>query len=147
MPDDMGAEDRIGLLIDDHLRPGLGLGIGPRREPVLHVADGHLGLEALLLGLRLGEPDARQRRHGVDGGRKARIVGLVLRPLDDVAADDLPLIGGERRELRRPGENVAARIDGGIRGRAEVLVDGEPEPVMGDAAGVEIEMIDIGDTS
>ena len=23
MPDDMRAEDRIGLLVDDHLRPGL----------------------------------------------------------------------------------------------------------------------------
>ena len=28
-----------------------------------------------------------------------------------------------------------------------MLVDGELEPVMGDAAGVEIEMIDIGDAA
>ncbi len=42
-------------------------------------------LQPLLLRLGLRQADARQRRHRIDGGRKAGIIGPVLRSLDDVA--------------------------------------------------------------
>jgi hypothetical protein len=147
VPDHRGAEDLVARLIHDHCRPGLGLGISPRREPIFHVAHRDLGVEAFLLGLRFGQPDARQRRHGVDGGGKARIVRLVLRPLDDVGADDATLIGGDGRKLGRARQHVAAGVDSRVRGRAQIRIDGDSEVVMADATGVEVEMIDIGDAA
>jgi len=38
-------------------------------------------------------------------------------------------------------------MDGGVRRRAQIRVDGDAEVVVGDTAGVEVEMIDIGDAA
>ena len=80
-------------------------------------------LAAELLGLRLSQSDAGERRNRVDAGRHGWHSRACARSLDDIAANDLPFIGGDRRQLRRGPKNVAADMDGRIRGRAQVLVD------------------------
>ena len=71
----------------------------------------------------------------------------MLRPIDDVVADDVALIGGDRRQLRHARERVPAHEHRQVRRRAQEVVDGDAKAVMLDAALVEIEAIDIGDTA
>lgn len=56
MADEMRANDLVGLLLDDDLRPGHGLGEGAGREPAQHVVDLHAGLQPLLLRLLFRRP-------------------------------------------------------------------------------------------
>src|SRR3954467_13649072 len=50
MPDKMGTENAVGRLIDDHLRPRHGFGIGFRGEPVEHVIGVNVDGKTLLPG-------------------------------------------------------------------------------------------------
>ena len=123
MPDEMRAEDAVGRFVDDDLRPRHGLGIGFRREPAEHVVDVNVDGKALLPCARLRSGRRRRGRDGVDRGRHARVVGAVLRAFDDVAADDVALIGRDRRQLRRDRQRIAADMDQRVRGRPQMAVD------------------------
>src|SRR6266852_7829399 len=50
MSDEMRAEDTVGGLIDNDLRPRDGLGIGFRGEPVAHVVGVNVDRKTLLFG-------------------------------------------------------------------------------------------------
>ena len=64
MPDEMRAENVVGRLIDDHLRPRDGLGIGFGGEPAEHVVGVNVDGKAFLPGRSLCQADRRKRRHG-----------------------------------------------------------------------------------
>jgi hypothetical protein len=70
----------------------------------------------------------------------------VLRAFDDIAADDSALVGRDRRKLRR-GEQVACRINGRIGRRAQKFVDRDAPLLMRDLAGLEVQLVDIGDAA
>ena len=147
MPDEMRAEDAVGGLIDDDFRPRDGLGIGFRREPVAHVVGVNVDRKSLLPGGRFGQADRGECRHGVDRRRHAGVVGAVFRAFHDVAADDVALIGRDRRELRRGRHRVAADMDERVRGRAQMAVHRDAAVGVFDISGGKIERIDIGDTA
>jgi hypothetical protein len=63
---DMRADDLLGLLLDEDLRPCGRLPEGSGREPAEHVVALDLDADAVFLGRFLGQADAGERRDGKD---------------------------------------------------------------------------------
>ena len=99
MADEVGPENTVAGTIDDDLRPGDPLGVGPRRKPVVHVVDMDFGRQALRLSGSLGQADSGKGGNRIDRGRNARVVRAVLRPINDIAAGEIALISRNRRKL------------------------------------------------
>ena len=85
-------------------------------------ADVNLDIQLLLGGRRLRQADARKGRNGVDTGRDVCVIGRVSGAVDEVAANDAALVGGDRRQLRGRPQRIATDVDRRVRRRAQVLV-------------------------
>ena len=113
----------------------------------MHVVGMNVDRKALLPGGGFGQADGGERRHGVDRRRHAGVVGAVFRALHDIAADDVALIGRDRRELRRSRHRVAADMDERIGCRAKMAIHRDAAVGVFDIAGGKIQRIDISDTA
>ena len=98
-------------------------------------------LHALLLGLLLGQPDARELGLGEDRRRQHGVVGSRPVEAEHVVDRDPRLVLGDRRELVAPGD-VAGGPDA-LDGGAHVLVDDDAEPVVLDPELVEVQRLDV----
>src|SRR5713101_4817452 len=144
MSDEKGAENSVGGLIDDDFRPGHGLRVGSGGKPVVDVVAVNLDREPILVCGGLGQADRSQRRHGIDRGCDTFVVRAVFRPLHDVAADDIALVGRDRRELRRNRHRVAADMDLRVGGRAQMEVHRHAAVAAINISSHQIERVDVG---
>ena len=130
----MHANDALVRPRGDELRHTLGLSQGERTpRPGEWEARGLHRVAELLLGLRLGEADRRQLGVRVDDIRHEVVVHARILSEDRVHRD-LALRRRDVRELRRARvtDAIADRPDTAHAG-AHVLVDGDAEPVGGEA--------------
>ena len=120
-PDDVDAERVVGLLVGDDLREALVLADDDRLGDRLERDLADLDVEALLLGLLLGQPDRGDLRPAVGRPRLLHVVDRVdvLLAGDDVGRDDALVAGGV-------GEHEAAD---GVADRVEVRL-ARPHPAV-----------------
>ena len=107
----------------------------------------HVDGVSFLPGRGLCQPDGCERRDGVDRARHALIIGAVLRPLDDVASDNVAFVRRDWRELRRDRHGVAADMNKRVRGGSQMTIDTDAAVALLDLADGEVERIDVGDAA
>ena len=131
-----------GLGVDEDLHEALRLALLEGAADILH---GHLGHRApadRIAHLRLGQPDAAERRIGVQVVGDDAVADPARIVVEQVGGDDLEVVVGGVRE-GAPAVAVAQRPDAGDAG-AQLIVDlDEAALVDGDAGLVEAEVVGV----
>src|SRR5437870_9664704 len=114
----MRAEQRPGLLVEDHLDEALVFAQRDRLAVAYEWKAADADIEVVLLRRLLGEADRGDLRRAIGAARDETLVhGMRFETLDRLDADDA-LVLGLVREQRRAG-NVADGVDAGHIGTIE----------------------------
>ncbi len=138
--EEVGADDEVGVAVDEDLGGGGGFADAVIRVPAAGVVVALVKVDAGLSGFVFEESDADEFGDGEHGGGDARVVGDGGRPFEHVGGGDLAFEHGDGGEREAGGVGgVAGGVDGGVGGALEVTGDGYAVGGVCDVGGVEVE--------